>query len=275
MATSLIDFVKWLVELVWKNDKTIARPATIVAIAVFLATLVKLAISKDDDGIGIFIVLFLVIVAVMVGIYLLPGASTSKVTDADGQLIAPTQPKTPTSRFVMAGNILLSLLFAIPQITNAIPEVGRVFDALGLQQLLSPSCLLRPLQDCGTVLKDISVTAAAPSQGSAQNSAATPAVPRDAYTVYIQFAGIPRDQIKTLATGLHASGWSVPSYAAGGEEIASAKGRMEVRYGNASDKTAADQLAAEISAAKVTAAPLATKLLPIVHKGVLEVWIGG
>lgn len=275
LAGEIAGFLKWVIELLWIRDPTIARPVTIISAIVFLSTIGTLVFNRDEGGLALFVILFVLITAAFVFLYMflapaVPTGATPAGVHADARSVRPWP-----SRLITVLNICLSLIFAASQATNLIPAVGRVFDSLGLQQLLSPSCLLRPLSDCGILLKEISETAAASSDGSAPNSPPAPTVPRDTYTVYIQFTGLTRDQIKTLATDLHGSGWNVPSYSAGGEEIATAKGRLEVRYGNPGDQAAADLLAAEISATKVTAAPLTSKLLPIIHKGVLEVWISG
>ncbi|MFC3074204.1 hypothetical protein [Shinella pollutisoli] len=99
----------------------------------------------------------------------------------------------------------------------------------------------------------------------------TPAVQVGQYRVFIQFAGYSRSTIVELARLLETGGWNVQGAGQGGERIASAAGKAEVRY-HTGDERAAEALAAAISASKVKT--VKTVRMDIITPGTLEVWIG-
>ena len=101
--------------------------------------------------------------------------------------------------------------------------------------------------------------------------AATPAREWD-QTVYIQFAGIQRDEIMTLNKKLRARGWrGVQS--SSGERTQNASGVNQIRYHNETDRPAAEALAAAINAESMTRVPVVPKEMSIIGKGILEVWV--
>jgi hypothetical protein len=277
LAGEIVGFLKWLIELVWNKDPALARPITVCAVAATVATIDTFVTREGDGGIVRFASVFGLVAATAVLIYWLTNARTAPVQAGAAQPAAPAHPAgavpqptavtsfTPptwASRLFLVFNLAFTIAFGTPQLASRFPEVDRALYDTGLYFLSSPSCVLRPFSDCTTLRDEVTKTEGV-------------TVARGDYTVYIQFVGIERNGIKTLAKNLNDAGWKVPKYELGGEEIATAKGRLEVRYGSADDKAAAEQLAAEISTQKVTTEPLKTKLLPIVKKGVLEVWISG
>ena len=94
------------------------------------------------------------------------------------------------------------------------------------------------------------------------------------YSVYIQFAGYDRKQIVSLADALAKQNWNVQGGDQGGEELKSAAGLSEVRYHEASQKTAADAVAAAITATGILNTQIKTVAVAAIRPTVLEVWIG-
>lgn len=89
--------------------------------------------------------------------------------------------------------------------------------------------------------------------------------------VFIQFADMTRESVRSLAERIAALGWTVPPE----ERVADASGLNEVRFNpdSAEDAAAARLLAADLAAAGrpgVRAVPLS-----VIRPQVLEVWIGG
>lgn len=74
-------------------------------------------------------------------------------------------------------------------------------------------------------------------------------VPVGPNRVWIQFArSLDRAaQIVPLAMALEAAGWTIPSAAAGGERIAAAAGRSEIRYFHPGDREIPERLAEAVS----------------------------
>lgn len=89
-------------------------------------------------------------------------------------------------------------------------------------------------------------------------------------TVYVQFAGMTREDAQALSAKMRALGWGIPT--PGEERVAAAAGKNEVRYkpDNDADRSAAELLAADLTAAghAVTA-----RAVPIIGANTLEIWI--
>lgn len=137
------------------------------------------------------------------------------------------------------------------------------------------TCLVFFWQPC-RVTADIKADAASPAGITLQGSASpadtvTPAIPVGQYQVYIQFAGYSRTTIVELARLLETGGWKVEGAGQGGERIASAAGKAEVRH-HSGDEQAAKALAAAISATNIKT--VKTVRMDIIKPGTLEVWIG-
>ncbi|MES0005484.1 DNA/RNA non-specific endonuclease [Mesorhizobium sp. M0062] len=95
-------------------------------------------------------------------------------------------------------------------------------------------------------------------------------IQRSPQTVYVQFAGMTREDAQALSAKMRALGWNIPS--PGEERVAAAAGKNEVRYNPDSD---ADHRAAELLAADLTAAGQAVtiKAVPVIGANTLEIWI--
>lgn len=265
-----------LIRLVWITNPRLALPLTVLAVLVLLTTIFSLGWQKDLNGAFASMAFFLLLLGAF--------AFLIRITGRPEQVIAAhglAGPPTTSQRWIiwalLASLGVGSLLFGTTVVALTSPEIAQGVMSAGLKSLRTPSCLLRPFSNCTEVLNEIAPIEQKPVPAAAAEPqpVAPTAVARDKFTIYIQYENLPRDWIKTLAKNLHDAGWKVPSYTAGGERIPAAQGLVEVRYGNADDKAAAEQLAAEISTQKVTTEPLKTKLLPIITKGVLEVWISG
>lgn len=269
-----INAVIELIKLVWLTDRRLAVALAVLSVLVFLTTIFSLGWQKDTNGAVASMAFFVLLLGAFTFLIRITGPSKD-VRAARGV----TGPPTTSQRWIiwalLASLGVGSLLFGTTVVALTSPEVAQGVMSAGLKSLRTPSCLLRPFSDCTTVLNEIAPVDEKPLPAAAAEPqpVAPTAVARDKFTVYIQYENLPRDWIKTLAKNLHDIGWKVPSFTLGGERIPAAQGLVEVRYGNADDKAAAEQLAAEISAQKLTAQPLKTKLLPIITKGVLEVWI--
>lgn len=273
----LIDATITLIKLVLRPYPRIGLALVVLTVIVLLTTIVSLGSLKDTGGIlgamGYF-VLFLVGFSYLNWLFG-PSKDAPKLNNKN-------EPTTTTTQrwivgFFVVSLVAVSLLFATTLLALRSPGTALALNNLGFANFISPSCLLRPFSSCTDVLNYVDPV---PPKPIPQTVAAPPpaqptTVARDNFTVYIQYENLPRDWIKALAKELHDRGWKVPSYTLGGERIPAAAGLIEVRYGNDDDKAAARQLATEISAAGVTASPLTPKLVPIVKKGVLEVWISG
>ena len=271
---SPISAVIELIKLVWITDRKLAVALAVLSVLVLLTTIFSLGWQKDLNGAFASMAFFLLLLGAFT--FLIRIAGPSKDVRAAR---AVTGPPTTSQRWIiwalLASLGVGSLLFGTTIVALTSPEVAQGVMAAGLKSLRTPSCLLRPFSNCNEVLNEIAPVPPEPLPAAAAEPqpVAPTTVARDKFTVYIQYENLPRDWIKTLAKNLHDIGWKVPSYTAGGERIPAAQGLVEVRYGNADDKAAAEQLAKEISAQNLTAEPLQTKLLPIITKGVLEVWI--
>lgn len=100
---------------------------------------------------------------------------------------------------------------------------------------------------------------------------------QDRATVFVQFAGYPRDEVAALSTALVVAGWPVEDPSRGGERIASAEGLSEVRYFNPGDAALAAALA-EATASALSDRPIAVVDLSESKYGKsapghLELWI--
>ncbi|RJF89339.1 hypothetical protein D3874_22140 [Oleomonas cavernae] len=94
------------------------------------------------------------------------------------------------------------------------------------------------------------------------------------YRVFVQFAGlIERENVKAMMKKWADAGWGVQGAGSGGERTAAAAGLAEVRYGRATDATAAAALARLVEAQKLSERPMTTVFTPIINPGVLEVWV--
>lgn len=91
-----------------------------------------------------------------------------------------------------------------------------------------------------------------------------------AQTVFVQFAGMPREDAQALSAKLRSLGWNIPN--PGEERVDAAAGKNEVRYNPGVD---ADRRAAELLAADLTAAgqPVTARAVPIIGANTLEIWI--
>ena len=110
------------------------------------------------------------------------------------------------------------------------------------------------------------------------NDYATQNNPRGASTVFVQFAGGAREDIKAVTDVLKKQGWSVP----GEERIGTAAGKREIRYFHDSDKTAAGLLREDLNFAlqsagfdtvRIEEIGDAMTVAKMPAKGVLEVWV--
>jgi len=98
--------------------------------------------------------------------------------------------------------------------------------------------------------------------------------PRGDYTVWTQFAGtLTRDEMRAFNAKLAAGGWKVPGAAQGGERTGRAAGLNEVRYGPGTDQKAAQQLADDINATGTIPTQVKLRLVSIIPKNSLEIWI--
>jgi hypothetical protein len=149
-----------------------------------------------------------------------------------------------------------------------------------------------PVPGTGCELVDLSNAQWSPAQGGLLGSrfqtasaafpkpfpqiaeAAAPVVNTAQYSVYIQFASYDRPLIVSLAAALAKQNWNVQGRDQGGEEVKSAAGLSEVRYHDASQKTAADALAAAINATGILSTQVKTVAVAAIRPTVLEVWIG-
>ncbi|WP_192254067.1 DNA/RNA non-specific endonuclease [Mesorhizobium caraganae] len=89
-------------------------------------------------------------------------------------------------------------------------------------------------------------------------------------TVYVQFAGMTREDTQALSAKMRALGWGIPN--PGEERVEAAAGKNEVRYNPYDD---ADRSAAELLAADLTAAGQAVtaRAVPAIKAETLEIWI--
>ncbi len=89
-------------------------------------------------------------------------------------------------------------------------------------------------------------------------------------TVYVQFAGMAREDAQALSAKMRALGWGIPN--PGEERLAAAAGKNEVRYNPYGD---ADRAAAELLAADLTIAAgrlVTARAVPIIKASTLEIW---
>ena len=103
--------------------------------------------------------------------------------------------------------------------------------------------------------------------------------PRRNSTVFVQFAGGRREDIRAVSDVLRDHGWTVP----GEERIASAAGKREIGYFHDVDRTAAKLLRDDLNNALVSAGFPSTQINEIGNplkdipnlpaKGILEVWL--
>lgn len=104
-----------------------------------------------------------------------------------------------------------------------------------------------------------------------------PTVDRASTEVYIQFTGLEREAVKSIATNLLELGWPVQGGDQGGERYDHAAGLNEVRFFNAADKTRAEALAQELSAAMsgrpITVLDVTDSVYAMDTPGHLEIWI--
>ncbi|MBA1140278.1 DNA/RNA non-specific endonuclease [Mesorhizobium neociceri] len=89
-------------------------------------------------------------------------------------------------------------------------------------------------------------------------------------TVYVQFAGMTREDAQVLSAKMRTLGWGIPK--PGEERVSAAAGKNEVRYNPDVD---ADHRAAELLAADLTAAGQAVTIraVPVIGANTLEIWI--
>ena len=98
-------------------------------------------------------------------------------------------------------------------------------------------------------------------------------------TVFVQFAGGSREDIRQVSGGLRNLGWSVP----GEERVGSAAGLSEVRYFYSEDRPKADDLARDLTGALrnlhlftkpvIVRDASANPNIKLPRRGVFEVWI--
>ncbi|MER8431429.1 DNA/RNA non-specific endonuclease [Mesorhizobium caraganae] len=95
-------------------------------------------------------------------------------------------------------------------------------------------------------------------------------IQRRPQTVYVQFAGMTREDAQALSAKMRALGWGIPT--PGEERVAAAAGKNEVRY---NPDTEADRRAAELLAADLTAAgqTVTARAVPVIRANTLEIWI--
>ena len=102
--------------------------------------------------------------------------------------------------------------------------------------------------------------------------------PRGASTVFVQFAGGAREDIKSVTAVLRQQGWNVP----GEERIASAAGKREIRYFHEGDRLAASLLRDDLnsalqsvgfSALEIREVGDPTVVAKMPAKGILEIWV--
>jgi predicted acylesterase/phospholipase RssA len=96
---------------------------------------------------------------------------------------------------------------------------------------------------------------------------------RDAYTVFIQFAGFTRPDVVKMATTLVEAGWSVPAPDKGGERLGSANGHNEVRIGVEDDRAFAEQLAGDVLESGLLSTRPIIKIYSTIPPRNLELWI--
>ncbi|TCQ02683.1 putative acylesterase/phospholipase RssA [Rhizobium sp. PP-F2F-G36] len=96
---------------------------------------------------------------------------------------------------------------------------------------------------------------------------------RDAYTVFIQFAGFKRPDVVKMATTLVEAGWTVPAPDKGGERLGSASGRNEVRIGLEDDRAFAEQLAEDVLKSGLLSKKPVVKIYSTIPSRNLELWI--
>lgn len=89
-------------------------------------------------------------------------------------------------------------------------------------------------------------------------------------TVYVQFAGMTREDAQALSAKMRALGWGIPN--PGEERVEAAAGKNEVRYNpyNDADRRAAELLAADLTAAGQT---VTARAVPVIGANTLEIWI--
>ncbi|MER9722580.1 MULTISPECIES: DNA/RNA non-specific endonuclease [unclassified Mesorhizobium] len=89
-------------------------------------------------------------------------------------------------------------------------------------------------------------------------------------TVYVQFAGMTREDAQALSAKMRALGWGIPN--PGEERVEAAAGKNEVRYNpyNDADRRAAELLAADLTAAGQT---VTARAVPVIGAHTLEIWI--
>ena len=95
-------------------------------------------------------------------------------------------------------------------------------------------------------------------------------IQKNPQTVYVQFAGMTREDAQALSAKMRALGWGIPT--PGEEGVGAAAGKNEVRYNPNVD---ADRRAAELLAADLTAAGQAVtaRAVPTIGANTLEIWI--
>lgn len=115
------------------------------------------------------------------------------------------------------------------------------------------------------------------AEDTSAGSQPAPTVDRGSTEVYIQFTGLERDTVKTIASNLLAQGWPIQGGDQGGERYDHAAGLNEVRFFNAADKTRAEVLAQELSAAMsgraIDVLDVTDSSYAMDTPGHLEIWI--
>ena len=100
------------------------------------------------------------------------------------------------------------------------------------------------------------------------------ALDKSRYTVWIQFAGtLTREQMKSFGSKLAESWPNTPGAAQGGERTGNAAGLNEVRFGPGTDSRAAEELAKAINQARIVSVEVKPRLVSVIPKNSLEIWI--
>ncbi|KRD38861.1 hypothetical protein ASE35_00265 [Lysobacter sp. Root916] len=94
------------------------------------------------------------------------------------------------------------------------------------------------------------------------------------YQVWIQFAGsLTREQMKEFGRSVQRKWPNAPGAQRGGERIASAAGKREVRYGDRDDEDAAQRLTADIVATGLVPSMETPKFIKGISPRSLEIWV--
>lgn len=146
---------------------------------------------------------------------------------------------------------------------------ARGAEASGDRARLRAILRMPPPEDAGDLPKAMPPTASAGSTAVPPRYAAVSA---NGYAgpVYIQFAGMKREEIVTLNTQLRSIGWNVQG--ASGERTGVAATKREVRYGG-NNQEAAQRLADAVRGTGIVTDAVNTNKLPIIGAANLEIWI--